>query len=301
MRRNVAYPHLVLPEDCVRFRGFMVGTFGEPLSIAGGMLDGWDYDRPLEAAVRVDVDFNAASAALGIPPEELRLDVRLKAGTGAGSLPRRMESLGGASLFVASSTAEISARIDASRLSGRLYLECAICLGAVPARPRTILSPASVAARLWSAETDLTLEDGASSRFPVELASFSRIFAGQPHASAPWFVQWRPQSLEADFGGAVRLFVNSDHSELAARFASGDASTLQAMLGDLISQIVESAVKTDGVDDIMRHAEEGTIARQVENWLGLAFPGRDAAWVRDLAVNSPGNFRSAILAVSECD
>lgn len=103
----------------------MIGDPGEPLAPVHDVLEDWDYERDIEVAVQLNVDFRAAAQALGIVPEDLALAVVLKGGSGAGSMPRWIDTLDIREIDIHSATADMAAQISSRQLSGRLRLEVA--------------------------------------------------------------------------------------------------------------------------------------------------------------------------------
>jgi hypothetical protein len=89
MSSRIAYPFLTLPDGAVGFRGWMIGDPGEPLLPASDIFDGWDYERDLEIHTECRFNFERVADALGVTASDAVLRVTLKAGTGAGTLPRR--------------------------------------------------------------------------------------------------------------------------------------------------------------------------------------------------------------------
>lgn len=297
MNKRIAFPFLALSDRAVGFQGWMVGDPGEPLQPTPDILEAWDYERDLEIRTRFEIDLDAVETELGIPRKQIGLAIALNVGTGAGSLPRRLMRAA-VELVDEDGKAEVSATLYGARLSGRLRLECSILLEKVPETPASPLAPTELGARLWNTRKDVLLEDGGDSRFPIEMLSFSSAFSGQPQQDAPWFVNWRPGQLEADFGGSVRVYVNSDDETLAARFADGDPLSLQAILGDVMSQMVESVLDDTEAGDLLDTCPEGSVGQQVRNWLDFAFPGQTVTSVRTLKEVAPGRFRAAILAAA---
>ena len=97
MTKRIAFPFLTIPDDLVEFGGWLIGDQGQPLHSAGDVLEAWDYERDLEVRARLQMNLACIAKALGIDRDNLRLAVVLKAGTGAGTLPKRIERL--ASVF----------------------------------------------------------------------------------------------------------------------------------------------------------------------------------------------------------
>mgnify|MGYP006273499417 CR=1 FL=1 len=298
MTRRVAFPFLTIPDDLVEFGGWLIGDPGHPLHPAGDVLEAWDYERDLEVGARLKLDIDGIAEALEINRGDLRLAVLLKAGTGAGMLPKRIERLASVLVEDTGPEIELTGYLTSSTLSSRLRLVAEIVLSEPPPEV-SALSPVLPGARLWSTRKDILLEDGGDSRFPIELASFSEVFAGQAHRNAPWFVNWRPGYWDADFGGSVRVYVNSDIPHVAERFVEGDPATLQAILGDVMSQMIAAALAEDDTEADLSDCPSHTVGGQVRNWLEMAFPGQSVSSVRASMEFTPGNFRAAILAAAE--
>lgn len=298
MNARIAFPFLVVPDDAFRPDGWMIGDAGAPLHPAGDVLDHWDYARDLEVANSVSIDWAATAQALQLPEDELRLKLSLVAGTGSGTLPRRQDRLHEVILDNTIDDVTVSGMVPGRTLSGRLRVSLLVTLEG-PEGQGTTLSPKDRGARLWQTHHDILIEDGGDSRFPVETASFSEIFGGRPHQHAPWYLHWRPGALQGDFSAGIRLYVNSDHPEWLARVAGGDGPTLQAMMGDVMSQMVEAALREDSSADDLAGCDEGSVGQQIRQWLDTAFPSQEIASVRTLLERDPGAFRASLLAAAD--
>lgn len=251
----------------------------------------WDYATPVRVERVVSLDLPAARSELGFADQEpISLDLIVEAGTGHGELPREVVSrsrvpLGGGAPVT------ISLEPDPLRLSGQLTLRTSILLSA-DAAPADPLAPRVAGSRLWD-ERFVSRLEGDDPRFPMEVISFSRTWPGRPHEEAPWLLSWNPANPGRDFHGAARLFVNADDAALIARLRDGDDLTLQAIMGDVVSQMCETALTGDWDDDL-ETAEAVSVAGRVIYWLGRAFG--DISVARSVLENRPGEFRSAILA-----
>lgn len=298
MNSRVAFPFLVLPDEAIRFDGWMIGDPGQPLHAAGNVLENWDYARDLEVGTLVSIDWTVASEALQLPVERLKLKLSLIAGTGTGTLPRRQERLCEMVVDRASGESHVSGIVSGRNLSGRLQLSLHVSLES-PCSDGTVLSPKVQGARLWSFRHDILIEDGGDSRFPVETASFSQLFSGKPQEQAPWYLHWRPGAIQADFSACVRLYLNSDRPEVLARFVDGDEPTLQAIMGDVMSQMVECVIDQEDALEVLDECDEGSVGRQIRQWLELGFPGQEIASIKVIRDQNPGTFRAALLAASE--
>jgi hypothetical protein len=297
MSRRVAFPFLTLPDEVIRFSGWMIGDPGQPLQVAGDLLEDWDYARDLEVASTLEIDWASAAEALAFSLQDIRLNVALVVGTGAGQLPRRQYRHFQRVLDASEAALNITTTVPGRCLSGRLRLMLQITLAA-PVNAGGVLSPKIRGSRLWQNFKDILIEDGGDSRFPIEAVSFSDVFRGRPQEYSPWYLHWRPGSVRADFSGTVRLYVNSDFQETASRFVAGDGPTLQAVMGDVISQMIESILDEKDIDEI-NACEEGSVGQQIRKWLDVAFPGQELGSINSLRTSNPGAFRAAILASTD--
>ena len=294
---HYALPFRVLPDSAVSDHEVLIGPSGSPLLPAEDVLHGWDYAQALDVLTHATVDMALAAESLEIPRSELHLCAVLHAGTGAGSLPRSTWELARCSLYRADGAISLAGSIEGSQLSGRLWLNLQILLASAPANGDP-LSPLLPGSRLWSSQRDALLEDGGDSRFPIELISFSRAFSGQLHAGAPWYIDWSPNALEADFGGSVRVYINSDLKITSERFVAGDASTLQAVVADVMTQMISSTLVAEDSEDVLEQCGEGSVGHQIRFWLDSAFPGQSDASVLSMMRDRPSVYRATLLALA---
>lgn len=299
MTATFALPFLTLPNEIVTLGPWMIGQVGAPLLPIKPNLDGWDYATDLELQSSLSIDMRGAAEVLAIPEQELKLAVTLNVGTGRGRFPRTTRRI---SSYVLDSEAEqlieMRAMIPGNMLSGRINVRIEVLLAAAPASG-SILSPNCVGSRLWSEEISVELEDGGENRFPIEVVSFTETFPNHGHRTAPWYLAWKPGGLAADFGGSIRLYVNSDHRELAQRVVDGDDITLQAILGDVMVQMINAALDTDDSAEQLRECEEGSVGAQISAWMELAFPQRSLSEIQNMQRNLPGHFHAGIHAAAE--
>ncbi|MGR3375161.1 hypothetical protein [Salipiger abyssi] len=299
MSNRIAFPFLTLDNSSVDFRGWETGFPGEPLYPAGEALENWDYARKIMVRGKLNIDVAAAASALDLLLDELRLVVVLKAGTGLGRFPRRTWVLQRVHLDPTSAMPlELQAEIEGGMLSGRLLLRLEVLLDGAPVASGA-LSPRFSAARLWKDEHDIALEDGGGNRFPIEIVDFSQVFPGQSQMEAPWFLRWQPGLLHVDFVGGIRLFINLRHATIADRVAEGDPSTLQAILADVINQMIRTVLAEDTSEDDLAEADEGTVGYQIRAWLDLAWPSTSLNVVRATWRDRPGEFHARILAIAD--
>lgn len=266
-----------------------LGT-GTPLPLQDITPD-WDYATTVTVDRIIAVDPTAAASELGLAEgEAFSLEVVVEAGTGPGDLPREIIARDRLSLDGVTSL-PVTLRLDPARLSTQLSLRTAILL-AGDVLPGNTLAPRLAGSRLWD-DRFVTRIEGDDPRFPMEVVSFSKTFPDRPHEASPWLLSWSPGSPGRDFHGSARLFINADDALLVARLGEGDELTLQAIMGDVVSQMCEAAL-TGGWEDELQGAEPGSVAGRVAHWLERAFG--DVTVARGLLESRPGEFRAAILA-----
>ena len=295
MNPRIAFPFLVLPGEAVHADHLMIGSPGSRCSRQGICLSTGTMPRTWRCTPASEIDFAAAASALEIPADKLELRLLLcwrvpaRAFCHAAQIP-----LQNAPSMTETGKKRVVGTVPGHNLSGRLKLSISVTL-AKAVDCGSALSPRDRGSRLWQLDHDILIEDRRDSRFPVEAVSFAEAFAGKPHSSAPWYLFWRAGDLEGDFSACVRLYVNSDHPTLLDRFAEGDSPTLQAMLGDAMSQMLDSAMALDDAEELLEECEEGSVGRQIRRWLEHSFPVMRLDEVRALRARSPGSYRAAIL------
>jgi len=294
---RIAFPFFTLGSPAVFVSPWMLGEEASEFGPGSGWLENWDQSQDVAIRRHVRVDVDLAASQLGIPAEELELALLIRVGTGAGSMPRILRDLPMKTVRRGASEFLVEEAVAGSSLSNRLLLETALLLLSVP-DGRQRLSPAHAGARLWSDRLDLRLE-GEEPRFPMEVMSFSERFPGRPESHSPWYLHWAPAGLERDFGGAVRLYLNSDRPDFIERFLEGDRTTVQIVLADTMQQIIGHVLELPDADEVLAAGDDGSIAAQAVHWLGIAFPGLQIAQIRSLREHSPPRFHAAILAAAD--
>ncbi|BEO83621.1 hypothetical protein SMTE5_46520 [Serratia marcescens] len=295
---RIAFPFLVLPDEAIKFKGWFIGEPDGPLFLASNIFDNWDYEQDISIRAELTLDFPFIAEILGFNTSELTLAVLLTVGTGIGSMPRRIDKVATSIITQSNTNVVLEALLNGKDLSGQLRLGIQIVLDS-PENSGGILSPKNRGSRLWQTHLNILLEDGGDSRFPIELASFSKRYAGKSEQSALWIVEWQPEDLQADFGGSVRLYVNSDIKSFTDSFVKGEGRILQILISDVMTQMIEIVLDLDEDENWLSTFEEGSVGYQIKSWIELVFPGHTLLNVRKLRKNFPGRFRASILAAAD--
>lgn len=284
----VAYPYLRLTAGAVDAGGWKLldGTD------APDVLAHWDYGRDVTLERVITIDLARASAELMISPEDLALAAIVSGASGgaAGQRDRRLVARG----EFGPGAGTLSLRVDLSGpdLSSALALMTDIVLARAPKTPAR-LSPQHPGLRLWSDRHTVQLETSAS-RFPIEAADFRSLFPG--HAGDALFHLDCGDDLEHDFGGAVRLYINSVQTEFVSRVEAGDPVTLKLMMAQVMSQILRMALSAEEFDPAVQ--TPGSIGAVAAAWAELAFPAHPVETVRSIARHDGGRFESAMSALA---
>ncbi len=162
------------------------------------------------------------------------------------------------------------------------------------------LSPRRRGSRLWIDAKRIRLE-GEEPRFPIEVVSFAAAFRVTAISTALWHLDWRPGDWTREFEGVVRLLVNADRPDFVDRVVAGDPATVQAMIGDVMSHVVERALADEDCVEAIASHEEETLGGQVAAWLRPAWPGQGAAQVRGMFQTHPARVRAALQGVALVD
>lgn len=291
---HIAFPHLTIPTSEVEASDWILQDASGRVSDLAAYLPDWDYSTDLVARRTLSVDLEPACAALSLDPTQTTFRVLVSVGTGEGSLPRRVRRY---PCQLIDGKAEIAIDLPGRSLSHRLRLETDIVLDSAGA-PGSPITPRESGARLWSDMVDTRLE-GQEPRFPIELASFSKMFPGRSEAGALWMLHWAPGNPHQDFGGSVRLYVNSDSDDFSSRFLEADPLTLHTVMADVMTQMIDTTLASESAADLLSDCEETTVGGQIRSWLDQAFPGQDLAAVRRIRETNPGSFRSQIQAAAD--
>lgn len=291
MRRRNAAPFHQL-STAVEFGSWIYElNHGSPLPLSDMMAD-WDYGASLKVNRSLRIDPEIAAAELGLEPGEFELAAFFEVGSGPGTLPREIifQKLEPVALdgLECRFTYDLPCRV----ISTQLTLRTTIMLASDIASSNS-LAPTRAGSRLWTDWTSSRLE-GHDPRFPMEVASFNTLFRGRPHQHAPWHLRWNVRDLDRDFYSAVRLYLNEEHDLFVERVQDQDELTLQTLMGDVVSQMCENALRSPEGVEILANAEESTLGGQIRHWLLNPFNSLEDA-VASLEMR-PGEFRAAVLA-----
>lgn len=298
MSKKIAFPFLTLPDEAIKDKKWLIGEPNQPLKPIKDTLENWDYACNLEVSLDISIDMEIAAATLRVSKSDLELEAILRAGTGAGSYPRRSLTIARETLQEKSSATTLRSLIKSNQLSGRLRLDIDIVLKSIPTQ-RTRLSPAVIGARLWNDRKDILIEDGGQSRFPMEMISFSRSFPNKNHSHSPWLLLWKPTDWDMDFSSAVRLYINSDIPEFKQRIVESDRLTLQTILADTAVQLISGFLQDKSVSEDLSEFEEGTLGAQVRSWLENLFPDSSLEVIRSMLEHQPSIFHATVLSGME--
>jgi len=291
MKRRTAAPFLQLSE-AARVDGWVYElNHGSPLPLGDTMPD-WDYGAALKVSRRVRLDHAAAAEELGLAADGFRLALVVEAGSGAGVLPREIIHRVREPLLRDAADHRVEFELPSRWMSSQLSLRTTIVLAA-DADALNRLAPTLQGSRLWS-DRIVTRLEGHDPRFPMEVVSFNGLFRGRPHQHAPWHLRWNAADLERDFYSAVRLYLNEDQPRFVDRVQEQDPLTLQALMGDVVSQMCESALRSPDGADRLQSAEETTLGGQIRHWLLRPFSSVPEAG--STLEQRPGDFRAAIIA-----
>lgn len=297
MNRHVAFPFLTLCDAAVDAAPWSYSLNGADWRPAGHFLPDWDAASVIRLRRAVRLDPLIAADDLGVPPENLRLSLGVRIGTGAGRLPRLILIRDCRELTAASWGDEFDIEVTGAQLSLILDVQTEIVLTA-PLQDCKPLSPQRTADRLWFDTLRIRIE-GEEPRFPIESVDMRRLLGSTTAASTPWYLQWSPTEWNRDFHGATRLYLNKNSVDFIERIEKDDGPTLQALLADVMGQICERLLIDPEAEEIMTGSEAGSLGAQATAWLHKAWPEKDTRFIRSVLESHPGRFRAAFLALAE--
>lgn len=288
--QRVAFPFLTLPPQVVSSDPWRFRINIEEEKPLGDSIEGWDYNSRLCFLRQVRLDLAQAGQALQIKPDVLQLGVLVRAGTGgSGQLPRLMVASTVAEVPRGSGKVDLQLQLDGAALSRVLHLYTDVILLKEPAF-KSALSPQDHGDRVWSERHRVWLE-GALPRFPVEESPLDDDYA-------PWQLFWIPGDWHRDFHGAVRICLNSRRPDVIRKVTEQDPLTLQSLLADAVSQVLECFLAEDDAEFIAGECAEGTLGHQVSQWISKLFPKGGIRDAREMLRIDPGRFRKLIWSLS---
>lgn len=291
MRRRTAAPFHQL-SDAVHAGDWVYElNHGSPLPLSD-MLPDWDYGAALKVGRSFRLDPAAAAGELGLEAGSFALSLLVEIGSGPGTFPREIIFRALQPLTLDGLEHRFEYEPPCRAMSTQLILRTTIVLAGdtVSTNP---LAPTRGGSRLWTDRFATRLE-GQDPRFPMEVVNFNSLFRGRPHQHAPWHLRWNVRDLDRDFYSAVRLYLNEEHGMFIERIQDQDDLTLQTLMGDVVSQMCESALHAPDGMEVLANAEETSLGGQIRHWLLGPFRSLDDA--RASLDLRPGEFRAAILA-----
>ncbi|MDZ5435401.1 hypothetical protein T3H00_22410 [Pseudomonas fluorescens] len=297
MNRHIAYPFLTCTENDIAPSPWAL-TLNETTTVAiEQYIPGWDYSSKVEFNRTIQINKPQLSVTLGIPLEFLKLEIITIIGTGQGRIPRSKNIINKYPIEEEKTTYELIIPCQSNMLSKRVKIETYIVISSAPSNP-SLLSPTVVGSKVWSDEIDLRLE-GDEPRFPMETASFKKMFPNRNLANSLWYLSWGPEEWDEDFIGSVRLYINTDHAEFIKRFLELDKYTHQTIMSDIITQILSKFLADPTAEESFNNFEDGTVGFHASNWIINAFPEQSYSSVKSLFEHRPGDFHATILALSD--
>ena len=298
MSGRVAFPFLTLSDGAVRASHWACSLDGQPEEPAGDFLSNWDAASVVRIRRRVQIEPRIAASNLEVAPENLRLSLVVRIGTGTGRLPRLILYRQTHELCEKAWEKELDIEVTGEQLSLVLDVQTQVLLAA-PTDDCGPLSPRRVADRVWSDSLRIRLE-GEEPRFPMEVIDMSTLTESAISNSAPYYLQWSPSDWHRDFHGATRLYLNQRNTDFIERVQQQDGPTIQALLADVMTQICERLlIDLEEAEEIMTDAEPGSLGAQATAWLHKAWPDKDANFIRSVFKNRPSTFRAAFLSLAE--
>ncbi|EJM85115.1 hypothetical protein PMI34_04366 [Pseudomonas sp. GM74] len=294
---RIAFPFLTLSESAVVASPWLISLNESEWAPVEEYLQNWDAASSIRLRRRIAIDPSIAAADLNIDLRDLRFFATVRIGTGQGRLPRLILSRESRTLEAEPWFVEFDFEIGGETLSTVLDINTRITLASsisVPSR----LSPSRLGDQLWSDRIRMRLE-GEEPRFPIEIGDMQVLLGDLVASSAPWYLYWSPREWSRDFHGAIRLYLNSTHTEFIERIQDEDPMMIQMLMADVMGQVCERLITDPEVNDLFNSPEPGSLAAQASSWLKKAWPGKDTNFIKSVFDNRPGIFRASLVALAD--
>jgi len=294
---RIAFPFLTLSDFAVIASPWSISLNGAEWVPADEYLQNWDPASSTRLRRRIAIDPSIAAADLDIDTGDLAFSVSVRLGTGQGRLPRLILARKNQIITTQLFSTEFDLEIRGEALSTVLDINTRISLVS-PVSSKSPLSPARTGDQLWSDRFTVRLE-GNEPRFPIEIGDIHLLLGDATSASAPWYLHWSSRDWARDFHGAMRLYLNSTHSELIKRIEEEDPMMIQMLMADVMGQVCERLITDPELNDLFSSPEPGSLAAQAASWLKKAWPGKDPDFIKSIFDNKPGIFRASIVALAD--
>lgn len=192
------------------------GDEGEPL---GYSLPNWDAGSDIQVGAEVMLDVSGIYADCRLAPDaSLRLVLLWQS---AGTKLRGCSSSLDVSHQVADGVYRLRGHVASTSLAEKVSFAVKL-LFIAPGSTRHRLIPKWRGSVLWeSAEHTVQLE-GEGPRFPTEVIDFSTTSFPQ---DAGWYLDWDPHELDQSLLGTARLYINSQHQQIAVAVTNPQPDT----------------------------------------------------------------------------
>jgi hypothetical protein len=287
-------PFLTIPEDMPEISPWRISMGGQ-CHDDPDFLPGWDFATDLLLEGRISIDLGLVARSLAIPEQQLDLELVVSIGTAGGILPLERWIAYCGRIDGNSRFEEVRIEIPGSSLSEMLHIESSIVLASEPGGAISPLSPRDAGALLWQHKRKVRLE-GQRTRFPITDADFA-LLLGHEWQDALWFLEIETSDLSAPFDAVVRLYMNSRKEEFCGRLRDGDGATVQAVMADVIVQLVSSVLSGMSDTDLIIEADEkDSLGGVVRAWIFEAFADeQEARWLMEM---DRGQFHSRLNALA---
>ena len=294
---RIAFPFLTLSESAVTATLWEVSLNGTAWVPLGDYLENWDPASTLHLRRQIAIDPHIAAADLNCNIQDLKLAASVKVGTGQGRLPRLIVKHQAHLLEAPAFRINVDLEPTGATLSSILDIVTRITLTTPISAPQ-ILSPSRTGDQLWSDRVRVRLE-GEEPRFPIEVGEIGTLLGDSVSSSAPWYLHWSPRDWSRDFHGAMRLYLNSSHTELIKRMEEEDPVVIQTLMADIMGQICERFIVDPEVTDLFVSSEPGSLGAQAASWLKKIWPGKEPDFIRSIFESKPGIFRASLVALAD--
>ncbi len=287
---TIAFPFKTASEETVSVSGWMLhGNGAEPEPILGS-IPGWDYDTELVISREVELTPSGILDETGLAGQEVELMLNVIALTGPSCYRKIVFSAQIPSND--SWTCDIDLTLDSRELAESLTLKTEIVLG-VPVDHELPFVASARGSRLYQDIEKIQLE-GSLGRFPMELVDFGESIPGLRAGNAMWYLDWDPGRPEARFLGAVLLYINASHQEMAERIRNMEPVITSVLRCDVIRTMCEGMLRNEEFVAGSGHFDADTVGGQVNEWLTEAFEDMSTEALKIMMQSSPGRFEARI-------
>ncbi len=258
------YPERIQIENWLFIKDGVPSPFNE-------LMPEWDAATNITVGFNLTVDTQGILEDCKLPPSvNLRLTASWESGgTGLRDCGTSIDL----DMRIPNQSVTLEAYIEGTRLAGEVVVGVSLVLN-VPTTTSERFAPKLPGSLLWRSQRKIVLE-GTGTRFPVEMADFSKSLSWLPE-NAGWFLDWDRSDFTRPVLGSVRLYINSNHTRLKSAVTGiqeADQAVRETVSFDVARTMIMTALDDPEFPENAANYSDETVGAAVRRLIQTLFAG----------------------------